>query len=130
MILVAEPSRGKDDVVYVEAGVFKRQALKEADRVNGGAAAADSMRTSLLSEHSSNFRLFYIKITASKSLNGTQSYKWVNGVKWFGPPSLVPAPCTPGEWAEYTVSHTTPAIADFGESGSYFIEKYVFWFSL
>lgn len=55
MILVAEPSRGKDDVVYVEAGVFKRQALKEADRVNGGAAAADSMRTSLLSEHSSNF---------------------------------------------------------------------------
>lgn len=54
----------------------------------------------------------------------------MNGVKWFGPPSLVPAPCTPGEWAEYTVSHTTPAIADFGESGSYFIEKYVFWFSL
>lgn len=54
----------------------------------------------------------------------------MNGVKWFGPPSLVPVPCTPGEWAEYTVSHTTPTIADFGESGSYFIEKYVFWFSL
>lgn len=34
------------------------------------------------------------------------------------------------QWAEYTVSHTTPAIADFGESGSYFIEKHVFWFSL